>query len=268
MPAIDPYAEDLALILEASREAAEIAMRFFRKDPGVWYKNEGRSPVSEADVAIDRLLQTTLLAARPDYGWLSEEAEDNELRLSHRRIFVVDPIDGTRAYVAGREEWCVSIGIVEDGLPVAGVLVAPALGEIWQASLGAGAFLNGKKLVFDTSEQGAAPLRVIVPDVVVKHMRPGTDGAVDKVPGGPSLALRLAAVARGDFDGVYIRPSSNEWDLAAADVMLGETGHRLVDLQGARMRYNAPDPSRELMLAASEGQLAQLLEPFGPAAGH
>lgn len=267
MPATEAHAEDLALMLEAADKAADIAMSFFRNDPDVWYKNGGRSPVSEADIAIDELLQRLLLDARPDYGWLSEEVEDNDLRLARSRVFVIDPIDGTRAYVGGRKDWCVSIGLVEDGVPVAGVLAAPARDEIWQASLGGGAFLNGARLATARDSEVAA-LKVVMPDVVADKMRADVQTRFEKLPGGPSLALRIAAVARGDFDGVYIRPRSNEWDLAAADVMLRETGHMLVEQTGAVMRYNEADPSRALLLAASSGHVAELLAPLQPALGH
>ncbi|WP_339764040.1 3'(2'),5'-bisphosphate nucleotidase CysQ [uncultured Hoeflea sp.] len=258
-PDNEPYAEDLALMVAASRMAADIGMSHFRQDPEVWYKNEGRSPVSEADIAIDELLKKMLLAARPDYGWLSEEAEDTEHRLACSRVFIVDPIDGTRAYVGGRPDWCVSVGLVEDGKPVAGVLAAPAKGEVWQAHTGGGAFLNDVRLTSLQSDIEDARLRVAVPDVVAKHMRPGAMAGLDKVAGGPSLALRVAAVANSELDGVYVRPQASEWDLAAADVLLTETGHILVDGSGRRMLYNQPDPARGLLLAASHQQVTGLL---------
>lgn len=258
-PDLEPYAKDLALMVEASRMAADVGMSHFRQDPEVWYKNEGRSPVSEADIAIDELLKKVLLGARPDYGWLSEEAEDTEHRLACRRVFIVDPIDGTRAYVGGRPDWCVSVGLVVEGKPVAGVLAAPARGEVWQAHAGGGAFLNDVQLTSGEPEIQDARLRVAVPDVVAKHMRPGAMAGLDKVAGGPSLALRVAAVANGELDGVYVRPQASEWDLAAADVLLAETGHILVDGAGRRMLYNQPDPSRGLLLAASHQQVAGLL---------
>lgn len=259
MRATEPYADDLALMLDASRLAADIAMSHFRKDPEVWYKNEGRSPVSEADIAIDRLLRKVLLAARPDYGWLSEESEDAAERLGHRRVFIIDPIDGTRAYVSGRPDWCVSIGLVEDGRPVAGVLAAPARGEIWHARAGAGAFRNDVRLEPGQDGKAETPLRVAVPEPVAKTMWAGAETGLEKVPGGPSLALRVAAVAEGSVDGVFIRPRSSEWDLAAADTMLAETGHVLVDATGVRMIYNDPEPSRGLLLAASHAQVPGLL---------
>ena len=263
-----PYVDDLALMVEASRLAADIAMSHFRQDPEVWYKHGGRSPVSEADIAIDELLKKVLLAARPDYGWLSEEAEDTEHRLAHRRVFIIDPIDGTRAYVAGRPDWCVSVGLVEDGKPVAGVLAAPARGELWQGHVGGGAFLNNVRLTVGKPEVQDALLRVAVPDMVAKVMRPGTEASLNKVAGGPSLALRVAAVAQGELDGVFVRPQASEWDLAAADTLLAETGHILVDRAGARMLYNQPDPSRGLLLAASRQQVPGLLALLQASDGH
>lgn len=259
MPEIEAFADDLKIMLEASHLAARIAMAHFRQDPEVWYKNEGRSPVSEADIAIDELLMKVLLAARPDYGWLSEEAEDSEHRLARKRVFIVDPIDGTRAYVAGRPDWCISVGLVEDGKPVAGVLAAPARGEVWYGRTGGGAFLNDVRLSAGHGETPDAPLRVAVPDIVAGKMRPGAVASLNKVAGGPSLALRVAAVAQGELDGVYIRPQASEWDLAAADTLLVETGHILVDRAGAPMVYNSPDPSRGLLLAASRQQAPGLL---------
>lgn len=264
---IAPYADDLALMVEASRMAADIGMSHFRKDPEVWYKNEGRSPVSEADIAIDKLLKQVLLNARPDYGWLSEELEDTEHRLADRRVFIVDPIDGTRAYVGGRPDWCVSVGLVEDGRPVAGVLAAPARGEVWKAHLGGGAFLNNDRLLATDAVSGDR-LRVAVPDIVAKEMRRGAEAGLNKVAGGPSLALRVAAVAQGELDGVFVRPQASEWDLAAADVMLAETGHVLVDRAGRRMLYNQPDPSRGLLLAASHRQVPDLLGLLQSPASH
>lgn len=268
MQATETHAEDLALMLDASRRAADIAMSHFRKDPEVWYKNGGRSPVSEADIAIDRLLRELLLAARPDYGWLSEEAVDTPDRLAHGRVFIVDPIDGTRAYVSGRPDWCVSIGLVENGKPVAGVLAAPARGERWHASAGGGAFRNEVRLIQGHGENADAPLRVAVPDSVANAMRAGAEASLEKLPGGPSLALRIAAVAQGSLDGVFVRPRSSEWDLVAADMMLRETGHVLVDQAGVLMVYNAPDPSRGLLLAASLEQASGLLALLQPSDGH
>ena len=107
-------AHDLSLLEEAAREAGEIARSFWREDPQVWDKG-GDDPVSEADLAVDEHLKARLLAARPDYGWVSEETEDDLARLDLARVFIVDPIDGTRSFVAGEKTWAHSLAIVENG---------------------------------------------------------------------------------------------------------------------------------------------------------
>jgi Archaeal fructose-1,6-bisphosphatase and related enzymes of inositol monophosphatase family len=126
MPAFaPPYADDLELLRSTAVAAGIIASSYFRKDVRSWTK-ENASPVSEADIIVDRFLAANLLQARPDYGWLSEETADNPSRLDCERVFVVDPIDGTRAFLRGEDYWTVSLAVVENGVPVAGVVYAPA----------------------------------------------------------------------------------------------------------------------------------------------
>ncbi|MEN0087836.1 MAG: inositol monophosphatase family protein, partial [Pseudomonadota bacterium] len=137
--------DDLALLAAAGEDAARIAMSYFGKEPQVWVKGDD-SPVSEGDLAVDAYLKETLMAARPDHAWVSEETALDDSRLSATNAFVVDPIDGTRAYVAGEEVWGVSIGLVSKGRPVAAAFVCPVLGETYLAAKGFGAFLNGKRL--------------------------------------------------------------------------------------------------------------------------
>ena len=142
----DWIADDLALLIDAAQKAGEIAHSYFGRSPETWYKGKERSPVSEADMASDRFLRDTLLAARPSYGWLSEETLDDPSRLARERIFIVDPIDGTRGFIGGKTDWCVSVAIVENGVAVVGALASPARGNIWWASRGNGAFLNSERL--------------------------------------------------------------------------------------------------------------------------
>jgi len=138
-------AADLALVTAAAERAGALALGFWRNDPRHWMKG-GNSPVTEADVAVDELLRGLLGEARPDYGWLSEETADDPARLSRRRVFVVDPIDGTRGFLAGDRRWCVSVAVVEEGRPVVGALAAPALGRSFAALRGQGATLDGRAL--------------------------------------------------------------------------------------------------------------------------
>jgi len=156
LPAAEPdqIAADLGLIREAAREAGRIALGFFKQSPEVWLK-DGTSPVSEADYAVDRFLRETLTAARPAYGWLSEETADSAGRLAATRTFVVDPIDGTRAFLDGRSTWCVSVAVVENGHPLTGVLDCPATGEIFSATAGKGATKDGRRLHVGPSREPA-----------------------------------------------------------------------------------------------------------------
>ncbi len=133
---------ELELLRNAAREAGRIAMRYFGQSPEVWLK-DGHSPVSEADFAVDSYLKEALLDARPDYGWISEETTDDRTVAKRRRAFVIDPIDGTRGFINGQSQWCVSVAIVEDGKPIAGVLQCPVVNEVIEAGKGFGASQNG-----------------------------------------------------------------------------------------------------------------------------
>lgn len=262
MPANDlaldlPLAADLDLIRDAAREAGVIAMQHFRSDPEVWMKG-GRSPVSAADIAVDDFLRHTLLRARPDYGWLSEETADNPSRLSARRTFVVDPIDGTRAFIEGRRTWCVSIAIVESGAAIAGVLDCPARDEIYEATAGGAALLNG------------APVRVRAPDApaLIAGPKPMLDRAAahlapfHRAPYVPSLAYRIAMIAAGALDGTFVKADAHDWDIAAADLILARAGGRLLDAAGRPLVYATSEPRHGTLVAGSgtllEGMSAAL----------
>ncbi|MCT8990204.1 3'(2'),5'-bisphosphate nucleotidase CysQ [Chelativorans sp. SCAU2101] len=246
--------DELSLIEEAAREAGAIAMRFFRREPEVWWK-EGHSPVSQADLEVDQFLRRALLGARPDYGWLSEETTDTTERLSAPRTFVVDPIDGTRAFIAGKATWCVSIALVENGRAIAGVLDCPATGEVFTAWSGGGARLNGEPIAV---RQAGETFAMAGPEKMVKRLPPDIYARVTPHPYVPSLAYRLAMVARGELDATFIKPASHDWDLAAADIILAEAGGSIVDSAMRRPHYAGPDPRREA-LAAGHGPLLQVM---------
>lgn len=237
--------EDLALIAAATREAGEIAMRYFRQRPEVWMK-PGASPVSEADIAVDLFLKETLRAARPSYGWLSEETVDTLERLETPRTFIVDPIDGTRAFIDDRDMWCVSVAVVENGRPLAGVLACPAMGEFYTARTGGGALLDGRKLMVDPSPR----------DPAIAGPKPLVDAAkrqfptMRTVPYIPSLAYRVAMVASGRIDATFVKPKSHDWDLAAADLILTEAGGSIRERSGEIATYGGMDPRHGSLVAA------------------
>ena len=249
-------ADDLELISRAARDAGKIAMRFFGAKNDVWSKH-GNSPVSEADYAVDAYLKEVLLQARPDYGWLSEETEDNADRLQARHLFVVDPIDGTRGFLEGRSEWCVSIGIVVENQPVAGVLECPALDEHFTAVQSGGAFLNGSRLPLlrgDTLKTltGSRKLNEIMETQIGNRF--------SVTPFVPSLAYRVAMVAGNRLDGALARPGAHDWDLAAADIILREAGGLLTDLEGKERLYNQPNSGSGSLLASAQGAHKKLID--------
>lgn len=241
-------ANDLSLIEDAAKQAGQIALKYFNQDPQVWLKGKSRSPVSEADLAVDRFLKDYLLKARPDYGWLSEETEDNEARLSKDFVFVVDPIDGTRAYIAGTDEWCVAIAIVHKGRPVSGVLYAPVRAQCYKASRNFGTYLNDVALQLPKSDHTLK--QVIVPQEVTKRVKPSFDQEVIRVPGERSLALRLAGLADRRVDGIFVRKNSCDWDLAAADLIALEAGYRLTDEKMQDVIYNRRETRHGILFAA------------------
>ena len=257
MPAVDQVrdtglASDLALLVDAARQAGQIALRFFKQTQEVWMKG-GTSPVSEADYAADSFLTQTLLAARPDYGWLSEEAVDDAARLSAKRTFVVDPIDGTRGFLEGRSEWCVSIAVVEQGQSIAGVLECPAREESYSAVLGGGSFKNGKRLAVDD----ARPLTLVGgPADMINALPDDMRRRVKRAEYIPSLAYRLAMVADGRLDASFVRPKSHDWDLAAADLILREAGGDLFDQYGKAPAYGGPETRHGALVAGSGESLA------------
>lgn len=251
------WREDLELIRDAARQAAEIAHDFFGRSPEVWWKNEGRSPVSAADFAANDRLQSLLLKARPNYGWLSEETDDDEARLSTETLFVVDPIDGTRAFINGEKTWCVSVAVVHRGRPVAGVLAAPALGEEFSAVEDGPACKNGVPISATTARNGQ--LMIAATESLVKKFEPDFREQVTRVRHVPSLAYRLAMVADGRLDGTVVKGGSHDWDLAAADLILVRSGGHLCDLDGRLLRYNRVQVQHEMLVAGADHALASLM---------
>ena len=231
---------DLDLLIVAARKAGDIAADFFKSAPKVWDKPAGQGPVTEADLAVDTMLRETLTAVRPSYGWLSEETDDTSDRLSTTRQFIIDPIDGTRAFIDGSKDWAHSLAIVENGQVIAGVVYLPMKDQMFAAWHGKGATLNGETLHIEGT---ATPPTILTntPTMDVTNWKNAQPPKVDRH-FRSSLAYRMCLVAEGRFDGMITLRPSWEWDIAAGALILTEAGGTVTDKEGAPLRFNNPHP--------------------------
>jgi myo-inositol-1(or 4)-monophosphatase len=245
-------AADLKLLCDAARDAGDIAMRFWRRDPQVWDKGDDAGPVTEADLAVNEMLEDRLRKARPDYGWLSEETPDISDRQHRARTFIIDPIDGTRAFIAGENTFSHSLAIAEAGVVTAAAVYVPAIDKMYCASKATIATLNDVP-IFASNQAGIAGGSVLTSKV---NMLP------EHWPGGvpdlrrsfrPSLAYRLCLVAEGRFDSMVTFRPTWEWDIAAGSLIASRAGVIVSDGQGAALVLNAPDPRTPGIIAASAG---------------
>lgn len=254
---------DLALLLQAAEAAGRIALRHFGRSPEAWDKGDGAGPVSAADLEIDAMLRAELLAARPGYGWLSEETADGPERLAAGRVFVVDPIDGTRAFLKGEAVFAHSLALVEGGAVVAGVVHLPKLGRTYAAEAGGGATLNGAAIAPSATAEpeGAAVLANAAS--LAPALWPGGVPAMARH-FRPSLAYRLCLAAEGRFDAMITLREAWEWDVAAGDLIAREAGAAVTTPAGAAPRYNSPRPRLPGLVAAGPALHRALLARLAP----
>jgi myo-inositol-1(or 4)-monophosphatase len=255
----EALARDTALLTAAVREAGALARSMFRTELKSWIKGAS-SPVSEADIAANDLLEERLRSATPDYGWLSEESVDDESRLGKPLLWIVDPIDGTRSYLAGREDWCVSVALVEGDQPVLAAVFAPVTDEFFFACRGGGAVRNDVP-VHATSGTELDFSRVAGPKPLVERLNPGP-GEISLYPRIGSLALRLCLVAEGRLDAAFAGGQSRDWDLAAANLIVQEANGNMTALSGDTIRYNRRDVTHGVLVAAGRDRHASIVEHF------
>lgn len=248
-------AADIALAIDASRRAGAVVMRYFGRDLVVEYKTP-EQPLTEADLAANTLLHELLIGARPQYGWLSEETRDHPDRLDRKRVWIVDPIDGTRSFIAKVPEFAISVGLVEDGVPVLGVVFNPARDELFHAVRGEGAFV---------ARGGAAAERLHVSerrlgDAVTMLASRSEIAAGEfeafrrgwRIEPAGSTAYKLAGVAAGQGEAFVSRGPKSEWDICAGVLLVSEAGGRTTDLHGAAPAFNREDPYVHGILATNE----------------
>ncbi|MEW6255981.1 MAG: 3'(2'),5'-bisphosphate nucleotidase CysQ [Pseudomonadota bacterium] len=245
-PQRETAGQTLRALAETTRAAGALALSLFRTDLRTWNK-QNDSPVTEADIAVDRFLKERLTAIDPRCGWLSEETTDTAERLSHRRVWIVDPIDGTRAFMGGEPDWAVSVALIEANRPVAAALYAPVTDELFLAEAGRGSTLNGTAVAATqraTLDAAAISGPGFLLDRVARHAQ------VDRRPRVRSLALRLARVATGQLDVALASANSCDWDIAAADLIVHEAGGRLTDPNDAAPTYNKAVPRHGILICS------------------
>ena len=247
----DQLDADRDLLQDAVREAGALALRHFRANPDAWHKSPGQV-VTEADLAVDGLLRKTLGNARPAYGWLSEEREDDRSRFAAERAWVVDPIDGTQAFVEGKPEFAVSVGLLVAGRPVLGMVCNPATGELFEARRGAGARLDGEPIRI-SGRTTLAGARLLSSRGEIKRRRWRDLFPEAHVTTIGSLAYKLALVACGRFDGLISLRRTHDWDIAAAALLVEEVGGRITVADGTALRFNDPEPHHPGLAAATPG---------------
>ncbi len=233
-----------SVILRAGHEAVRLAATGFET-----HTKQDHSPVTSADLAVNQMLRESLSAAFPEDGWLSEETPDNSDRLEKKRVWIVDPIDGTRSFVRGLPEYCLSVALVENGLPMVAAIFNPSTGELFTAIRGQGMHLHhhadAGQPPFSSPERPLAlvnpwELRVGRFQTLEPHMRCRPIG---------SIAYALALVAAGQADAAVTLDGGNEWDIAAGILLIEESGGYATAASGHPFSFNRPDPRLQGTLA-------------------
>lgn len=254
---------DFDRIISATNEAAALAFSGWREGDvptaKVWEKSKG-NPVCDADLAVDALLQQRLGLILPDAAWLSEETVDDPVRLDAERVWVVDPIDGTRDYVRGRSGWCVSVALIEQGAPIFAVMAAPAQSKLWVAQAGQGVTCNGERLIAST-RQGLSGARVPT-DELPKRL---SDFEMVTKPN--SIAMRMTMVACDRADLVATFRWGSEWDIAAAHLVAQEAGAKVTNGIGGPILYNKRDPIDFGLICSAPGIHDAAVDRFSEFAG-
>lgn len=264
-------AVDLELALGAAHAAGAVVMETFGTDPEVRHKAPDQ-PVTEADLAADALLKERLVGSRPGYGWLSEESVDRPDRLERSRVWIVDPVDGTRSFIEGYREFAVSVALAEGGRPVVGVIYNPAAGHVVWGTAGGGAW-SVKGWSGETEAGGEGSMagarrldaRTASEEALLASRSERKAGEFEAFEAGRmirevgSTAWKLAGAAMGW--GAYIsRGPKSEWDVAAGVLIVAEAGGVVTDMDGNAIAFNRPRPYVHGVVAARPAVHGPLLE--------
>ena len=240
------------------REAGELARATARTTFKRWTKGDDNSPVSEGDIAVNDLLRARLSALAPAAGWLSEETEDSLPARAMRLAWIVDPIDGTRAYISGRADWTISVALVEDGRPQLAAHLRAGYGR--NVPGGARARRHAQRRAHRGQRgRGLGGAKLAGPKRYLDRLS-GLNPQIAAQPKVFSLALRFARVAHGELDAAFASPGSHDWDLAAADLLVHEAGGVMTDFSGGALAYNRPHVVHGALIAAGSARHGTLID--------
>lgn len=228
------FADERALLIAAAKHAGEIARTHYELNASEVWNKTNNSPVTDADLAVNDYLLKTLMKARPNYGWLSEETKDDGSRQSKKRVFVVDPIDGTRAFIKRKPHFVISVAVLDYGQPVAGAIYNPLTEEIYDAHSGGGAQLNGQDIKCKDAPQ-IADCDMIGYDFKFAAL----NWPKMNVQARNSMAYRIALAASSQAHATVAFTPKSDWDLAAASIIASEAGAVITDRDGQPLKFNA-----------------------------
>lgn len=224
--------------LEITRMAGAAIMQYYKSSFDVTDKKPD-NPVTDADYAADSLLKEKLLARLPEAGWLSEETVDNPDRLNNKLVWVVDPLDGTKEFIMGIPEFAISVGLVEDGQPILGIVYNPPVDEMFYAVRGGGVFFNGNPVrVTDRAKLAGSVIDASRSERKRGEFEPFEEMFDIRTMGG--TAYKLARVAAGLCDVAWSRGPKNEWDICGGVLLVNEAGGRCVNLDDEEFSFNRP----------------------------
>ena len=250
--------DDLDLLIDAAHEAGNIARRYWRQEPVTWEKEAGAGPVTEADLAVNDYLIANLLGARPDYGWLSEESPDDPARLDAAHCFIIDPIDGTRAFIDGQEGFSLSLAVAHHDRIVAAVVHLPVMGLTYAATETGPATLNGAPIHVSDATLADADVLMTKAAMDPSFWKNGQPPEV-KRSFRPSLAWRLCLVAEGRFDAMVSLRMAWEWDIAAGSLIAERAGAAATTMKGRKLRFNNPTPKQDGLVIAGPALHAEFM---------
>ena len=239
---------DYLLAKEAAIEAGKIIMKYFQTTSYDVKEKSINNPVTTADYEANQIIEEILFKENSGYGWLSEETVDSDIRLKKDYVWVVDPIDGTKEFIEGIPQFSISIGLVELGKPILGVIYNPAKNELFSAINNGGAELNGKSIKCLQNNQSLSLL--VSRSEVKRGMWDKYQQYYNKIEAIGSVAYKLGLIAAGRADIFATLQPKNEWDICAGHCIINESGGSLVDLFGNSRSYNLKNTKIEPGLIA------------------